>query len=144
MVTGWSHTSFARVLDIHLMPDLFSLMSAPFVTRSKKTFHTDDPPELARRVVNLMTVQDAAPTGLPPGVLASRTGPGHFNAVSPVAAFDSSFDGVVSDGRGGSFVTEQKTAVSPIPFWSSVATVIHDVATNPQEAYCRARGRLLG
>mgnify|MGYP001602786001 FL=1 len=144
MITRWSHTSSRGALDIHLMPDLFSLMTAPFVTRSKKTFHTNDSPELARRVVNLMTVQDGAPGGLPPGVMAARTGPGHFNAMSPLAGFDSSFDGVVSDGRGGSWVTEQKTAVSPIPFMSSVATVIHDVATNPAEAYLRARGRLLG
>ena len=124
--------------------NVLRLMSAPFVTSSKKVFHTEDPPELARQVVRLMTVQDGAPGGLPPGVVAARTGPGHFNAMSPVAAFDSSFDGVVSDGRGGSFVTEQKTALSPIPFMSTVATAIHDVATNPQEAYARARRRLLG
>ncbi|OGQ26042.1 MAG: hypothetical protein A2138_19110 [Deltaproteobacteria bacterium RBG_16_71_12] len=132
------------VLDIHRMPDLFGLMTAPFVTRSKKVFHTDDPPELARRVVQRMTVQDGAPGGLPPGVIAARTGPGHFNAMSPLAGFDSSFDGVVSDGHGGSWVTEQKTAISPIPFFSNVATVIHDVATNPQEAYFRARKRVVG
>ncbi len=119
-------------------------MTAPFVTRSQKVFHTDDPPELARRVVRLMTVEDGAPGGLPPGVLAARTGPGHFNAMSPLAGFDSSFDGVVGDGRGGSWVTEQKTAVSPIPFFSTVATAIHDVATNPQAAYFRARRRLVG
>lgn len=119
-------------------------MTRPFVTTSQKRFHTEDPPELARQVVRLMTVQDGAPDGLPPGVMATRTSPGHFNAMSPVALFDSSFDGVVSDGRGGSWVTEQKTALSPIPFMSTVATAIHDVATDPQEAYLRARKRLLG
>ena len=126
------------------MPNLFGLVTAPFVTRSKKVFHTDDPPALARQVVRAMTVADGAPEGLPPGVIAGRTGPGHFNAVSPVAGFDSSFDGVVSDGHGGSWVTEQKTAISPIPFFSTVATAIHDVATNPQEAYFRARKRVVG
>ncbi|MCC7071504.1 MAG: hypothetical protein IT383_09280 [Deltaproteobacteria bacterium] len=126
------------------MPDLLGLVTMPFVTRSKKVFHTEDPPELARRVVREMTVHDGAPGGLPPGVLAARTGPGHFNAIAPIAGFDSSFDGVSSDGHGGSWVTEQKTALSPIPFASLLATAIHDVATNPQEAYLRARKRIVG
>jgi hypothetical protein len=122
------------------MPSLFDMMSAPFVSRSTKTFHTDDDPRTARRVVDGMTVRDGAPGGLPPGVMAGKTGAGHFNAVSPVAGFDSQFE-TRSDGRGGSWVTERKTAFSPIPFMSTVATAIHDAATSPQDAYYRSRRR---
>ena len=111
-----------------------------FFTTSEKRFHTTDSVDVARRVVDRMTVADGAPNGLPPGVLAGKTGAGHFNAVSPVAGFDSQF-AVESDGRGGSWVIEKKTAASPIPFFSNVATAIHDVATNPQDAYWRARNR---
>ncbi|HEY4222684.1 MAG TPA: hypothetical protein VGO62_15115 [Myxococcota bacterium] len=112
----------------------------PFVTTSEKRFHVDDDPSTARRTVNNMTVKDGAPHGLPPGVIAERTGAGHFNALSPFAGFDSRFD-VQSDGRGGSYVTEQKTAASYIPFFSQVATVIHDVATDPKAAYYTSRRR---
>ena len=111
-----------------------------FFSTSEKRFHTSDSPDIARRVVDRMTVDDGAPDGLPLGVLAGKTGPGHFNAISPVAGFDSRFD-VQSDGRGGSWVVEKKTAASPIPFFSNVATAIHDAATNPQDAYWRARNR---
>lgn len=111
-----------------------------FISTSARTFHTPDSPEVARGVVNRMTVEDGAPGGLPPGVIAGRSGPGHFSALSPVAGFDSRFE-VSSDGRGGSYVTERKTAGSFIPGMGYLADKIHDVATNPQEAYWRARRR---
>lgn len=111
-----------------------------FTTTSAKTFHVNDSPDVARRIVNRMTVDDGAPNGLPPLVVAGRTAPGHFNAMSPIAMFDSQFE-VRSDGAGGSIVTEKKTAGSPIPFFSNVATAIHDVATDPRSAYFRARRR---
>ena len=122
------------------MPSLFDIVAAPFVTTSSKTFHTNDDPRTARRVVDDMTVRDGAPNGLPPGVVGVKSGDGHFNAVSPFAGFDSRFE-ARSDGRGGSYVTEKKTAFSPIPFVSTIATAIHDVATNPQDAYYRSRRR---
>jgi hypothetical protein len=111
-----------------------------FVSTSERTFHVNDSPDVARRIVNNMTVRDGAPNGLPPGVIAGRTGNGHFNAVSPFAAFDSQFE-VRGDGRGGSYVTERKIAGSFIPGMGMVADKIHDVATNPQDAYWRARRR---
>src|SRR5688572_6842126 len=111
-----------------------------FISSSKRTFHVDDSPDVARRVVNRMTVEDGAPGGLPPGVFAGRTGDGRFNAISPVAGFDSQFE-VESDGRGGSYVTERKVAGSFIPGMGFVADKIHDAATDPREAYWRARRR---
>src|SRR5207248_677481 len=100
-------------------------LSDLFVSRSSRTFHVDDSSSRAQRVVNGMTVDDGAPGGLPPGVLAARTGAGRFDAVSPVAAFDSSFE-TQSDGRGGAWVTENKTAFSPIPGMAYLADMIHD------------------
>jgi hypothetical protein len=115
-----------------------------FVSRSSRTFHVNDSPDVARRVVNNMTVEDGAPDGLPPGVIARRTGRGHFNAVSPFAGFDSQFE-VRSDGRGGSYVTEHKMAGNPIPVVGRIvgglANVIHDNKTHPQDAYWSARRR---
>ena len=87
-----------------------------------------------------MTLHDGAPGGLPPGVLGTQSGPGHFNAVSPVAGFDSRFE-TRSDGRGGSYVTENKVAFSPIPGMAHVANFIHDVATSAEDAYRRSRSR---
>jgi len=118
------------------MPSLTDL----FVSRSSRTFHVSDPVERSRRAVSGMTVRDGAPGGLPPGVVAARTGDGRFNAVSPVAMFDSQFE-TRSDGRGGSWVTEHKTAFSPIPGMAYLADLIHDVATDPSDAYRRSRSR---
>jgi hypothetical protein len=111
-----------------------------FLNTSSRSFRVPEPPEQARRVVAGMTVADGAPGGLPPGVVAGRTGPGRFAAASPVAVFDARME-VRSDGRGGSIVTEHKTSFSPMPFMAKVADAIHDVATSPQEAYFRARRR---
>ncbi|MDP2341536.1 MAG: hypothetical protein Q8O67_11280 [Deltaproteobacteria bacterium] len=111
-----------------------------FTSTSTRTFHTVDSPRVARRVIDSMTVRDGAPNGLPPGVLATRSRPGEFLAASPVAAFQSTFD-VRPDGRGGSYVSESKTAFSPFPGMAVVADKIHDVATNPQSAYWKARSR---
>jgi hypothetical protein len=112
----------------------------PFVSTSTRTFHTSDAPNRASDVVGRMTVQDGAPNGLPPGVLAARTGAGHFDAVSPFAAFDSSFQ-TQSDGRGGSYVTERETAFSPIPGAAYLAGMIHDAVTKPEGAYDSASSR---
>jgi hypothetical protein len=112
----------------------------PFVSTSTRTFHSSDAPDRARSVVDRMTVQDGAPGGLPPGVMGARTGAGHFDAVSPFAAFDSSFE-TSSDGRGGSYVTERETAFSPIPGAAYLAGMIHDAVTNPEGAYDRASDR---
>ena len=111
-----------------------------FVARSSRSFRTGDDPRLARRVVDDIRLRDAAPGGLPPGVVGGRSGPGHFNAASPFAAFDADLR-VAPDGRGGSLVTEHKVAFSPIPGVAWVANAIHDLATHPDDAYERSRRR---
>jgi hypothetical protein len=111
-----------------------------FVSRSRRTFHVNDDVNRSRRVVSGMTLNDGAPGGLPPGVLGTQSGPGHFNAVSPFAGFDSRFS-TSSDGRGGSYVTEHKVAFSPIPGMAHLANFIHDVATSAEDAYRRSRSR---
>ena len=122
------------------MPSLFDIASAPFVSKSQKRFHTDDSPERARRVADGIGIRDFAPHGLPPVGVPLKTGPSHLNFIGPGSGFDSRFE-VQGDGRGGSWVTEKKTAVSMVPGFSRVMTAVHDVVTDPQQAYYSARRR---
>jgi hypothetical protein len=111
-----------------------------FFRTSSRTFHVQGDAKTASQHVNPMELEDAAPGGLPPLVFGSKTGPGQFNAFSPIAAFDARVS-VQSDGKGGAFVTETKNVFSPVPGWVFVADKIHDYATSPQDAYFRARKR---
>lgn len=109
--------------------------------KSSRSFRTSDSPARASQVVSNMRVSDAARFGsLPPGVSASRTGPGHFAARSPIASVRADVS-VRSDGRGGSIVTETTRSRSILPCAAAATSAIHGAATSVQQAYSRAAAR---
>lgn len=115
-----------------------------FNSTTSRTFHTNDSPARASEVVRGMTVRDGSGGSLPPGVSATRTGPGRFEASGPLGSRVSADISVRSDGRGGSYVTETSRASSFVPLAAAAANAIHSAATSASNAYWSARSRSRG
>ena len=116
----------------------------PFSGHDKsRSFGVSDSPGDAKKVISKMTIADSATLGggkLPPGVSAWRTGDNSFEAVSPMASIRAKFT-VKPDGFGGSIITEHISARSLIPGVGFAADMIHDVATDPKQAYYVSRNK---
>ena len=111
-----------------------------FTYTTSRTYHTSDSPSRASQVVSSMRVSDGA-TAIPPGVSASRVGPGSFRAQGPGVSVRADVR-VTPSSRGGSTVTETVRSSSICPAAAVGAAVYHNtMGTSLSQAYGRAAAR---
>lgn len=111
--------------------------------KTSRSFFTADSPEVAKKVIAKIKLEDSLRFGvLPPGVNARRTGPASFHADAMgglMGSVDARF--VVKAVRGGSQITEHIRARSLFPIFPTAAGPLHEAAIDIKSAYQRARVR---
>ena len=118
-----------------------SRLTGPFSGEGSKTFYVSDSPQKAREIIAGMTLEDGFGGSAPPGVSASRIGPGEFSARSIVGSVKAKFE-VRPSLRGGSEITERFKAKSPVPVVGVTgALTAHSIFVNPEKAYEASRSR---
>ena len=130
----------------------FDVFEAKFFMRTGLTgrggyqnrYEVSEPPEVAQQIVDNMRGVDALTVGVtPPGVRIIELGGGRFRAEAPFGGGESHHT-VVSNGRGGSYVTEHFVSDSFLPGVHLGINLAHGIFTNSRKAYGMSQQRMSG